>query len=859
MTLQSQLKTAGILTYPDSVQQYDFRYLDQRINRSRRFQKARIEISKLPNDAIGVHEARLVLLSLIQPMYLDKAISGTPYRQANAVYLDWEVQDEGFHDDQKPRIERRRLTDLTVISIPNKASVPADGVSNMVRMLRANTAYRAIPESSVLEELGHDLNCWATAKLPGPLAAHLLGIQPFWATPRETLIRKSTFKRRPERSKNDSELELQKAVFEDAAMTTVASGRKGVDTTIIESSLKILTSRAGETDAQTLERWTADYLQLKTNIQYADCHTAVIVAWQFNLIESGTANQVDAVPQTRSGYIKQLTLPLLSTLRIIGGDPSNWTEEKLIAAYTAMIFAHQGDRRKFCAALNDFQLYCHETWGTPYVQINASIYVPPPRPRTQIVHAHEVAKAVLFLETYQGGDQRLLQSSALMLRLFYQAPFRLNELGYIRMGNIKFNEEKTEAWVEVYPCRENGLKSPSAERPLQIIDVTSVERLISWVDKRRLEGAKDGDFVFGKKAGKGLYRKALAAATIRSVLKAVTGDPGMTIHALRHTYATRMLSEIFQNSNALDTNRLNQLAHDMGHVSISTTIHFYAHEYSDVLHFLGERATRKLIEFSAPQAANVVGSTADAVRQIPARNGLSIDAYAKNHIATAAIQKEFPPPLNHDEWIDATCPELSRQSQSELTLLKVLEIAVSLSLADPPNHDDIANVHDVSRDLVDCASTALQTLGLRLSMTWRTNRRQKFGPIDSTLKAIAALQFSPKDILHPKYAALLRRMADQTWTTDLEDLAKTTDLLIFETYVNVSSPLASARLFSYLKVNRVEATSLCVTVQCDDEQDPAMLAVSGCVGRRKYGGVPHWRRQIARAPKGPGTSEWVPG
>ncbi len=150
------------------------------------------------------------------------------------MYLDWEVQDEGFHDDQKPRIERRRLTDLTVISITNKASVPADGVSNMVRMLRANTAYRAIPESSVLEELGHDLNCWATAKLPGPLAAHLLGIQPFWATPRETLVRKSTFKRPPERSKNDSELELQKAVFEDAAMTTVASGRKGVDTTIIQ-------------------------------------------------------------------------------------------------------------------------------------------------------------------------------------------------------------------------------------------------------------------------------------------------------------------------------------------------------------------------------------------------------------------------------------------------------------------------------------------------------------------------------------------------------------------------------------------------------------------------------------------------
>jgi arsenite-transporting ATPase len=38
-----------------------------------------------------------------------------------------------------------------------------------------------------------------------------------------------------------------------------------------------------------------------------------------------------------------------------------------------------------------------------------------------------------------------------------------------------------------------------------------------------------------------------------------------------------------------------------------------------------------------------------------------------------------------------------------------------------------------------------------------------------------------------------------------------------------------------------------------------VAAVSGCVGRRKYGGVPHWRRQVARAPKGPGTSEWVPG
>jgi hypothetical protein len=35
------------------------------------------------------------------------------------------------------------------------------------------------------------------------------------------------------------------------------------------------------------------------------------------------------------------------------------------------------------------------------------------------------------------------------------------------------------------------------------------------------------------------------------------------------------------------------------------------------------------------------------------------------------------------------------------------------------------------------------------------------------------------------------------------------------------------------------------------------VLVSGCVGRRKYGGVLHSRRQMARAPKGPAISEWV--
>lgn len=45
----------------------------------------------------------------------------------------------------------------------------------------------------------------------------------------------------------------------------------------------------------------------------------------------------------------------------------------------------------------------------------------------------------------------------------------------------------------------------------------------------------------------------------------------------------------------------------------------------------------------------------------------------------------------------------------------------------------------------------------------------------------------------------------------------------------------------------------------DNEIMEASCGVSGCVGRRKYGGVPHGYGQMARAPKGPGTSEWIPG
>lgn len=38
------------------------------------------------------------------------------------------------------------------------------------------------------------------------------------------------------------------------------------------------------------------------------------------------------------------------------------------------------------------------------------------------------------------------------------------------------------------------------------------------------------------------------------------------------------------------------------------------------------------------------------------------------------------------------------------------------------------------------------------------------------------------------------------------------------------------------------------------------VSVSGCVGRRKYGGVPLGAdRQMTRAPKGPGTSECITG
>jgi integrase len=823
MSIQSELKAAGILSYLDRAQLYDLRYLGERDGRTRRFKKAIAEVSKLAHDKPGVYEARLVFLALVQPEHLRAAVSVQPYRHDGKVYLDWEVRDSGYDDDQEPRIERRRLPDLTVLSIPSIGTSAGAGMTDFLRLLQTMSAYQGTPESTLLEEIGRDLACWAITNLPGPLWAHITGLQTFWATARQTLVRKSTGLRNADAASDDSAQELEIAAFEDTVLATVANAEKSEDTSVLEAALRILSTKEGETDQETLKRWVDGYLKLKTNIQYADCHTAIIAAWQLNLIESGTAGHATAVPQTRSSYIKLISPPLLSGLRAMGGNPSTWTQEKMDATYTTLLASHQGDKRKFCSALNDFQMYCHETWGTPLVRINASDLVPPPRPRTQLIHAHEVAKAVLWFETYKDGDQRLLQICALMLRLFEQAPFRLNELAFIRLENIEIEDGGNCALIEVYPCPENGLKSDSGTRPLIIKDRTTIAKLAAWVAKRRQEGAKDGDFLFGKKSGKGLYRKSLVSATIRTALKAATGDPAMTIHALRHSYATRVLNEILLEPHAIDFNRLNQLAHDMGHVSISTTIEFYVHDFSDLLAVLCQRKIRGLVVYDSTEAERVTGKSSDALRQVPRRNGISLDQYARNHIEVSACKVELGAALDHSTWIEAPDPHFASESQSQLTLLKVWEIAKSLSADEQVDHLEVANLHDVNIGLVRQISTYLQSMGLRAQTQWNRNRRTAFGLITSAKRAMEALSFVPQDLLQLKYHGLLRKMANQVWTTELEDLAKVMDFVIEKDAVSLKSVQAYVRLFSFLKTYEIDHELLHISVQGTGNFDKLML------------------------------------
>lgn len=816
MNLVGCLREAGTFVSIDAVFQHHLRFGVECKRRVRRFSKLQILIKKRGHKVSGTFACRLVCLDLISPHDLSLVLATQPYSHDGKVCVDWKNL-LARSEDLGVRIDRRFLSKYSILSVPSAELDSGHEISAMVDFLLGQCGFEGVNRDEVLSELFKDMSCWATRNLSGPLWAHVTGLRHIWALDRVSLARRTSVGVATPSANEGNSSELSIAEFLDAAQNCDGEQPSGSDRQVLDAALHVISFSESEDASQTLARWMMDLLQFKDQIQRADWVTAIVVSWMLDLVESGTLRKADAKPETRARYMAQLAARLWTALSNHKGPMLSISDVFLYAAYGSLMADPTcTDLLGLRAAIGSFQAYGEEVWGLPSVVFNASDFVPPAVPRVQVVHPHEVTQALNWLDNSPATDPRLVEICSTMLVLLHAAPFRLEELHGIRIENVIESGNQTSLEIEVCRSALNSLKNANAVRRLKIEEPLAIARLLKWMGKRRGEGSGDSDQVFGRKRGAGLYRRATVHATLRRILKAVTGDDSMTVHALRHAYATRKFGELATQAEQHDFNVYTHLAYSMGHASCDMTIRFYVHEFELALRREVDVCVGRKVGFSGIEAELITGMKANTLVQSARRRNIDFDEYIDDTLTQQVDASIFAQGVDTNAWLVPACPDMRLGKRQEISLYKVWDLLKSWE-KDPDLHDqELEHLHEVDQNVVAAIKSQLIANAKVVAARRAAARGELARPVLHVSEAYTLLGIKSRWLMQAKYQALRRSMLSSTMCAELVELAHAYPILMGRPgYIRVDHPQTLFPMLRFLKTSGITPLQLLVRLEAD--------------------------------------------
>lgn len=802
MSTTASLRKAGLLIFTDAVSIAHRRYGPQAQIRLRRFIQLRRMVAKLKHGAKAAYAARLVTLDMVLPSQLVTVCKSEVYRHLGQPNLEWIVEESG-------RIDRRILSPLTALSYTAPAT-DVDHVTQLTDWLGGTDEYASIKPAMLMGELEQDMYCWALRRLSGPIGAHVTGMKPMWAVSRLTLAR-AEFKRvlRTAISEFNEERELEIASFEDAAF---GANAKQEDDALLKMALAIIAIDGNKTEQENFHFWLASLLKLKDQIQATDSITSIIICWMMDLIESGTVGAPDARIGTRVRYIKQTALRLWRAFKATNKRLENLSENEIRAIYLGTL------EDKSCTDLNglgsgisSFQNYAAEVWDFPEVQLDISKHIPESKPRAQLVYPHEVALGRKWLADFKDGDSYLIEICHLLLDMFDCVPARLQELLLARLNNLTFSEDGKSVEIELYPAKGKKFKNLGSIRRETISDISIISKLRKWVERRLDDGAEEDAFIFGIDAQPGIYRRALVVATLRIVLKAVTGDDTMTIHAMRHTVASRNYVE-YQYLGVIDQNRNFENAEALGHLAPPMGFHAYIHSFEEILASEMKFLNYEDIDFVDIDAPDLVGRSRVAIRAEASRSSgrESISTVIWQALFKVAESIYFAPIGKVDQWVQPAPPKLKIVSKQALTPLRVLSVIKKLQtttiveasvLMDIPALD----IQEISDCVFNHAHQKLKALPI--------GKRALAPPIITIQDALSVLNIDVRAGYQSKYATVHHALASDMTAQMLQKITGIWPDCIKGNYVRLDVGDVAVPLLEFLNHCGVQADQLLVLVQ----------------------------------------------
>lgn len=811
----SSLKGAGVFVEMDKAFQHHIRFTPGAAQRERRFHGLQAFVRKLAHDAIGVLPLRLVALDLISPAWLTVALAQKPYRHNGAAMLHWKVQ-VGSTELNLARWDRREISDVSVIAFSHFSSTTDDGLADALNLLATCPGYTNIAADWLTDELQNDLCAWAVRNLTGPMWAHVTGLRHIWALDPTSLAREHQTLVPPASATSASDLLDSQVAFEFAARGAQSPVAPTDLPTLLEGAVKKITTSSTETDDETLRRWFAALVDLKFHLPSTDIDTAILLCWMVDLVESGTLGKPDARTVTRARYIRNLAVRLWVACQTHEVTLTSASSSDLYQVYSAVLADPTGtDPVALRSALASFQSYAVERWDLPFVPLGpVGGELPQEHPRVQIVYAHEVECALKWLQTVEAPDMRLVEIARALFALLWALPMRLEEAHQLQSRNVIFNTENSEADAEILDRADRHLKNTNSIRRNSILDEHAIAILSAWRDKRMAEGAKPDDYLFGGKDGDELYRPAAVQRLLRSLVQAATGDPRMTLYALRHSGATRAFVASAGVCNDHDYNVFAHVAYLLGHASVDMTFRFYIHKFESQLRREIDGALRPLKTLTSAEGSLIASVKANTLVQAAKRRKLPIHLLVEQRLRTLVQATSLPAALDTSDWVAPVCPSLGSKVGKSLTPRAVFELFELWHSGTALTDAELANLLEIPSACVFQVRTVVLELANAILARRLHQQSKDLVPVVEIQHALQIMRLRPSALLQTKYHSLRASFTPQTVDERMREAARAVKILLGKPgYLRLDRPRELFVLLELLRNWKIDSSQLLVCTQ----------------------------------------------
>lgn len=561
--------------------------------------------------------------------------STRPVQIGDVVAVCWTAADD--------RLDRRFLQPCTRLALAKlqgaldwKSELAAfDAIMGTKRSRRE----RGIASLPNVTGLLLDMAAWHFVSLPAPLFLHVTRVAPAAVLPDCVYARKISGRplaQETARADDDQVADTARAHVLDAVFN--ADRRSGAWLISELRAIGAEQTRKSRPDAR--RDWLKSLIPIAENLAHAGPAAAALFGWQIHMLTVGTPRESNPSPVTIHAYFSAVATDLLQEMGDCPDGFLHLSAEEFSSMYER-IHKSKPSSSQVTAALNSFHFYLIEEFGVPPVR-NLVASVAPLMPRANVLWSHEASTVRAWLGK-DTSDERLAGQVRLAFELGLHLHLRIGEILGLRVGSIR-QYSGSEMEVEIVcGLRERSLKSRASRRIVQVGDNELAGILGEWVGRRATEAALPEDFLFGDPHEPDrIYRYGATYVGLSRLLKAASGDPGMSPHALRHGVSAKIEHALMADLTSIEINPLDMIAAEMGHVSIQTDLHSYFHQPERPLRHWIDRGIAQR-QFNYRTLAWLTGMSEATLRQKVSRFPGARDVAVREILARSSGQHPAAP------------------------------------------------------------------------------------------------------------------------------------------------------------------------------------------------------------------------